>query len=86
MRAAAAPRRVAPSDQEEVGMEPPRRPSSTPWGREAAEYGIPVGPPGWEEYRAARERFLRTLQIDSLNRLLARPEVDPGRLRPGAAR
>lgn len=67
-------------------MEPPRTPSHTPWNREAAASGASVGPPGWEEYRAARERFLRTLQIESLDRLLTGPEPDPGRLRPGGAR
>ena len=67
-------------------MEPTRRPSYTPSGREGAASGFPPGPPGWEDYRAARERFLRTLQIESLNRLLTRPETDAGRFRPGGAR
>jgi hypothetical protein len=67
-------------------MEPPRGQPLTPSGREAAASGFPSGPPGWEEYRAARERFLRTLQIDSLNRLLSRPETDVGQFRPGGAR
>jgi hypothetical protein len=63
-------------------MEPPHRPSPSPWSPETAV----AAPPGWEDYRAARERFLRTLQIDSLNRLLSRPDMDPGRFRPGSAR
>ncbi len=68
-------------------MEPTRRSSSpTPSNREAAASGVAPGPLAWEDYRAARERFLRTLQIDSLNRLLTRPAVDPGRFRPGGAR
>jgi hypothetical protein len=66
-------------------MEPPRRPSSTPWDREA-ERGVPAAPPGWEDYRAARERFLRTLQIDSLNRLMAQPEAGPGPFDASGAR
>jgi hypothetical protein len=66
-------------------MEPPRSPSSTAWNQEA-ESGVPGTPPGWEDYRAARERFLRTLQIDSLNRLLARPDAGQGRLDAGGAR
>jgi hypothetical protein len=64
-------------------MEPTRSPSPTPRNREAAESGVSATPPGWEDYRAARERFLRTLEIDSLNRLLTRPEADPGRVPPG---
>jgi hypothetical protein len=66
-------------------MEPPRTPPSTPWDREA-QSAVPATPPGWEDYRAARERFLRTLQIDSLNRLLARPDSAPGPLDTGGAR
>ena len=67
-------------------MEPTRRPSSHPPDGEPAASGAAPGPPGWEDYRAARERFLRTLQIDSLNRLLTRPEADAGRFRPDGAR
>jgi hypothetical protein len=66
-------------------MEPPRRTPSTPWNREA-ESAVPATPPGWEDYRAARERFLRTLEIDSLNRLMARSDAGPGRFGPGEAR
>ena len=66
-------------------MEPTRRPASTPWSQET-ESGVSATPPGWEDYRAARERFLRTLQIDSLNRLLSRPEAEPGPFRPDGAR
>ena len=66
-------------------MEPTRRTSPAPSGREAAASGFPPGPPGWEDYRAARERFLRTLQIDSLNRLLMRPDTEVVRFRPGGA-
>ncbi len=62
-------------------MEPTRRQVTTTSGREAAASGFLPGPPGWEDYREARERFLRTLQIDSLNRLLTRPETDAGRFR-----
>jgi hypothetical protein len=67
-------------------MEPTRRPWSPPSSPEAAESGVRTTPPGWEDYRAARERFLRTLQIDSLNRLMARSDADPGQFRPGDAR
>ena len=67
-------------------MEPPRRPTPSPWSPLAAESDARAAPLGWEDYRAARERFLRTLQIDSLNRLLSRPEADSGDFRPGAAR
>ena len=58
-------------------MEPPRIPPSTPWNGDA-QSAVSATPPGWEDYRAARERFLRTLQIDSLNRLLARPDAGAG--------
>ena len=67
-------------------MEPPRGQPLTPSGREAAASGFPPDPLGWEDYRAARERFLRTLQIDSLNRILTRPEADAGQFRPDGAR
>ena len=66
-------------------MEPPRSPSSSASNRDA-ESGVPGTPPGWEDYRAARERFLRTLQIDSLNRLMARPDAGPGRFDAGGPR
>lgn len=35
-----------------------------------------VGALGWDDYRAARTRFLRSLQIESLERLLAPPPPD----------
>ena len=57
-----------------------------PRGTERPRAPFRPTPPGWEDYRAARERFLRTLQIDSLNRLLARPDAGPGRFEPGDAR
>jgi hypothetical protein len=66
-------------------MEPPSSPSSTASNREAGS-GVPGTPPGWDDYRAARERFLRTLQIDSLNRLLARPDAGQGRFEARGAR
>ena len=73
------------SEPRRLAWSHPAAPPSTPWNREA-ESAVPATPPGWEDYRAARERFLRTLQIDSLNRLLARPDADPGRFDAGGAR
>jgi hypothetical protein len=66
-------------------MEPPRRTPSTPWSR-GAESAVPGTPPGWEDYRAARERFLRTLEIDSLNRLMARSDAGAGPFDAGRGR
>jgi hypothetical protein len=64
-------------------MEPPRTASPEPRSSEAVQE---VGPLGWEDYRAARARFLRTLQIDSLDRLVARSEADRPWLGPEPAR
>lgn len=66
-------------------MEPPRRTPSTPWNRDA-QSAVAATPPGWEDYCAARERFLRTLEIDSLNRLLARPDAGAGPFDAGRGR
>jgi hypothetical protein len=36
-----------------------------------------LGPPGWDEFSAARERFRRTVAVAGLERALRAPAHDP---------
>jgi hypothetical protein len=45
----------------------------------------PLGPPGWDDYAAARAAFMRTLAVDGLERAWRAPAHSPGR-RAGTTR
>ena len=38
-----------------------------------------LGPPGWAEYAGARARFMRTLEVTSLEAAWAAPALEPAR-------
>jgi hypothetical protein len=38
-----------------------------------------LGPPGWDEFAAARERFMRTVAVAGLETAYAAPALEPPR-------
>jgi hypothetical protein len=55
-----------------------RSDAATPDDRDGAT-GTGLGPPGWAEYAGARARFMRTLEIASLEAAWAAPALEPAR-------
>jgi hypothetical protein len=45
-----------------------------------------LGPPGWDDFAAARRRFEATLAVQGLERTWAAPAVERGRAAGGAPR
>jgi hypothetical protein len=58
------------NDPERMDPAPWDDPDTTPTG---------IGPPGWEEFSGARERFMRTLALASLEGAWAAPSREPNR-------
>jgi hypothetical protein len=52
--------------------------SDAAWPDDDAGAGLgPLGPPGWEEFSAARERFMRTVTVAGLETAWDAPALDP---------
>jgi hypothetical protein len=48
------------------------------WHDDDAGAGLgPLGPPGWAEFSAARERFMRTVTVAGLETAWDAPALDP---------
>ena len=59
-----------------------RLPDGGDWARPEDEGGAGVarlGPPGWAEFAAARERFMQTVTVAGLETAWDAPAVDPRR-------
>jgi hypothetical protein len=52
--------------------------SDAAWPDDDAGAGLgPLGPPGWEEFSAARARFMRTVTVAGLETAWDAPAQDP---------
>jgi hypothetical protein len=58
-------------------MRSPEGPESVRPDRDRGGAEIRLGPPGWDEFSAARERFMRTVAVAGLESAYAAPAREP---------